>query len=247
MLCDIGPVRAACEQGGVEMFCPQCGNQLPDGSRFCGKCGAQIGGAAPAPGAPGTGPVVTPPKKGLDPKVKLGIIGAVAVIAVAAIIFGIVSCVSGGRGSAQSIADGVNSAFTKMVDGDFSSSAVTDGMNALIDLMPQEAINQELQDQGMTREDLTKQLSSQLGSLDQLSSVMSMVDISISTSVGDPLTADELEDVNDDLGKYGLTVTEGNRIVLTMGISALGQSQNQDMDEFCAVKIGGSWYLWGGI
>lgn len=25
------------------MFCPKCGNQLPDGSAFCGKCGAQLG------------------------------------------------------------------------------------------------------------------------------------------------------------------------------------------------------------
>lgn len=25
------------------MFCPQCGNQLLDGSAFCGKCGAQLG------------------------------------------------------------------------------------------------------------------------------------------------------------------------------------------------------------
>lgn len=24
------------------MFCPHCGNTLPDGSRFCGKCGAQL-------------------------------------------------------------------------------------------------------------------------------------------------------------------------------------------------------------
>lgn len=29
------------------MFCPNCGNQLPDGAQFCNKCGASIGGAAP--------------------------------------------------------------------------------------------------------------------------------------------------------------------------------------------------------
>lgn len=29
------------------MFCPVCGNQLPDGAQFCNKCGASIGGAAP--------------------------------------------------------------------------------------------------------------------------------------------------------------------------------------------------------
>ena len=25
------------------MFCPNCGNQLPDNSKFCGNCGSQIG------------------------------------------------------------------------------------------------------------------------------------------------------------------------------------------------------------
>ncbi|WP_455136422.1 zinc-ribbon domain-containing protein [Thermophilibacter sp.] len=45
------------------MFCPKCGAQVPDGTRFCPACGASLNPAgAPAggatPGAPG--PVVTP-------------------------------------------------------------------------------------------------------------------------------------------------------------------------------------------
>lgn len=45
------------------MFCPQCGNQLPDGSAFCGKCGTKLnapsqpaGGVSPAPGTTGARP-----------------------------------------------------------------------------------------------------------------------------------------------------------------------------------------------
>ena len=38
-------------------FCMNCGNQLPDGSRFCGNCGAQQGAAAPAAPAAATAPV----------------------------------------------------------------------------------------------------------------------------------------------------------------------------------------------
>lgn len=30
------------------MFCPNCGAQQPDGTRFCSNCGAQVGGGAPA-------------------------------------------------------------------------------------------------------------------------------------------------------------------------------------------------------
>lgn len=29
---------------GREMFCPKCGNGLPDGVKFCGKCGTRIEG-----------------------------------------------------------------------------------------------------------------------------------------------------------------------------------------------------------
>lgn len=231
------------------MFCPHCGNQLPDGSRFCGKCGAQLGGpAAPAAG-PATGPVVAgAPKKGLDPRVKLGIIVVAALAVVGAIVFGIVSCVrGGGHGSAQDVANGLNSAMTKMVDGDFSAESISGAMNDLIGLMPQKVVDQQLQEQGITREELSDQLESAMGvmNLEQVQSYMSMVDITISTSVGDPLTADDLSDINSELSAYGLTATEGNRLVMTMSMSALGQSQSQDVDTLCAVKIDGGWYLWG--
>lgn len=231
------------------MFCPHCGNQLPDGSKFCGKCGAQLGGAAPTPGPMTDGAVtVTPPKKGLGSRAKLGIIVVVALAVVGAIIFGVVSCVGGNaHASAQSVADSLDAAMSKMIDNDFSSEAITGAMNDLVDLMPEEAVNQELQEQGMTREDLTEQLQSSLGFADveQIQDYMSMVDMTADTSVGDPLSADELDDINDGLGEYGLTATEGNRLVMSMEVSAMGQTQSQDVDTMCAVKIDGSWYLWG--
>lgn len=42
------------------MFCPKCGSQVPDGTRFCPSCGAKLSAAAPTPGAPATGPATTP-------------------------------------------------------------------------------------------------------------------------------------------------------------------------------------------
>lgn len=233
------------------MFCPQCGAQLPDGSRFCGKCGAQIDGAASVPGGqPGAdGPVVTtPPKKGLDPRVKVGIIAVVAVAVVAAIIWGVVSCVGGGgRGSAQDVANGLTAAFDKIVDDNFSSDSINGAMDDLLDLMPQKVVEQELNDQGLTREELIDQMGGMMGIMDleQFQDYMSMLDVSISTSVSDPLSSDELASVNSALSPYGLTASEGNQLVMTMTVSALGQTQSQDLDTFCAVKIDGGWYLWG--
>ncbi|WP_418742245.1 zinc-ribbon domain-containing protein, partial [Enorma massiliensis] len=56
------------------MFCTQCGNQLPDDSRFCSRCGAPVGAptfasnqavsATPqtpsAPAAPAAAPAASP-------------------------------------------------------------------------------------------------------------------------------------------------------------------------------------------
>lgn len=42
------------------MFCPKCGNRLPDGSAFCGKCGTRLAAPAGAGGRPTAGP--TPSK-----------------------------------------------------------------------------------------------------------------------------------------------------------------------------------------
>ncbi len=43
------------------MFCPKCGNALPEGARFCTQCGAAIAAPAPAPTEPAPQPVPAPP------------------------------------------------------------------------------------------------------------------------------------------------------------------------------------------
>ena len=49
------------------MFCPKCGAQLPDGSRFCASCGSQIGGAPAPAAAPQAGYV--PPVQPIKPSI----------------------------------------------------------------------------------------------------------------------------------------------------------------------------------
>lgn len=44
------------------MFCPNCGKQTPDDSKFCESCGSILGGtAAPAQAAPPIAPAYNPP------------------------------------------------------------------------------------------------------------------------------------------------------------------------------------------
>ena len=71
------------------MFCPKCGSELRDGDAFCGKCGAKIGGDAPAsaaaPEAPSADTALAPepekPKKGRKP---LAVLAAAVVLLLAA-------------------------------------------------------------------------------------------------------------------------------------------------------------------
>ena len=77
------------------MFCPKCGNQQPDGTRFCGVCGAPLGApttGAPAGGAPTPGAFV-PPQQPFSPAGARGASGVnvygliAAVVAVLAVVF----------------------------------------------------------------------------------------------------------------------------------------------------------------
>lgn len=63
------------------MFCPNCGNKLPDGSRFCPECGK-----ATAPAQLGT-PPQTAPTVTLNAKTLLIAAGAVIVVLLALLIF----------------------------------------------------------------------------------------------------------------------------------------------------------------
>lgn len=97
------------------MFCPKCGRQLPDGTKFCGGCGAALNAGAPveapvnpvyaAPAAPVYAePVEAPVKEGAGSRIKnaLGgisskflMIGAIA-LAVILVAVLVVSLLSGG-------------------------------------------------------------------------------------------------------------------------------------------------------
>ncbi len=78
------------------MFCAKCGNQLPDGCRFCPKCGTPVGNGAPSPAAKpqAAGPAGNKPQKNKKSGAKKGWIAVLVValfllILAAAVFFGI--------------------------------------------------------------------------------------------------------------------------------------------------------------
>lgn len=87
------------------MFCPKCGNEVQEGSAFCGRCGAKIGAAAPsampmpASAAGGAAATAAVPKKGKGRYIVVAVV-AVIVVAVVAVL-----CMSifGGNGSGRAL------------------------------------------------------------------------------------------------------------------------------------------------
>jgi hypothetical protein len=78
-------------------FCTKCGSALTEGNNFCMACGAPIGAASAAPGAPSAGgaaapSAAVPPKSGGALKIILIVLGVfvgLGILAGAAVTFGI--------------------------------------------------------------------------------------------------------------------------------------------------------------
>ena len=69
------------------MFCPKCGNELPDTAAFCNACGATIEKKAPVagPAAPAASSVVKKSGASLNPK----LIGVIAAVILLVIVFAV--------------------------------------------------------------------------------------------------------------------------------------------------------------
>ena len=91
------------------MFCPNCGNVLPEGSAFCNKCGYQLN-AAPANQSsnqgnpPVNGKIVPPvqPNNSGNKKNKHGALKVIAAIVVLFFALGIAAAIFGGNSSSSS-------------------------------------------------------------------------------------------------------------------------------------------------
>ena len=72
------------------MFCPKCGQELPDGSKFCAACGAQLtpnaGNQAQPAGSAASPSTSYAPVAGAKKSHTPLIIGGIAVVAVAAVM-----------------------------------------------------------------------------------------------------------------------------------------------------------------
>lgn len=266
------------------MFCPHCGAQLPEGSAFCGNCGSPLAAAntaaqpaAPSQPAPGAQPVgayppSAPPQGpviagGQGPKrpfhvtrgMTIGVL-AVGVVAIVAIVLAVTGVFGGGkRGSAESVADSVESVYNDLLSSDLDSDAWARFSNGLVDLMHDDAVRAGMEQMGYdSEEEFGEDLGGALGSaMSYASGALDMVDLSIEVEVGDHMSASEISSMNDNLDYMGLDleIEDAYELEATMTATLLedfggyeaGETQSQNMGTtgLSAVEIDGSWYLWG--
>lgn len=128
------------------MFCPNCGQQIPDNSRFCGRCGAQLGGAQTQGGQPGVAPQqsfqqvsrysaqyqAVQPKKKSKVGIIIAIVAAVVVIAVAVfLITGLHKSDSSGNNASDSASSSGTSGSSN--SGSSASTNANDGTYEVAD------------------------------------------------------------------------------------------------------------------
>lgn len=271
------------------MFCPHCGAQLPDGSAFCGNCGSPLGAAnaaaqppAPSQPAPSAQPAAGQPAGTYPPNVPpqgpvvaggqgakrpfhvtrgmtIGVL-VVGVVAIVAIVLAVTGVFGGGkRGSAESVADSVESVYNDLLSSDLDSDAWARFSNGLVDLMHDDAVRAGMEQMGYdSEEELGEDLGGALGSaMSYASGALDMMDLSIEVEVGDHMSASEISSMNDNLDYMGLDleIEDAYELEATMTATLLEdfgtyeagetQSQNVGTTGLSAVEIDGSWYLWG--
>ena len=224
----------------------------------------QPGGAYYQGTAPQQGPVMPATKPAKRPfhvtrGMTIGIL-AVGVVAIVAIVLAVTGVFGGGgHGSAQAVADGVESAFTDLLESDLEGDDWERFGLAIVGLMPEEAVEVSIDEQGYdSREDFAEYIGESMGSsLSYASTYLDMVDLSFEIEVGSRLDSDEIDSMNDSLDALGVDLEVEEAYELEGSITATlledfggyeaGESESSDMGYIgmCAVKIGGSWYLWG--
>lgn len=175
------------------MYCPKCGQQIPDGSKFCAKCGADLrsaergkqdvgGGAAvvsasSAPGASSAGANgFSSTVSSLDSDdgnsasrrgiVKLVVLAAAAIVIVALAVMVITQCSASGSGTAQDVANSVAAAYTTMFE-NADNGGWRQGTKELLDLYPPDAVDAIVRHYGYASVDeLLDDYSSEFDSLE---------------------------------------------------------------------------------
>lgn len=268
-------------------FCGNCGKPLSQQPAGNAAPAAQPAGMPPAPAPqpgnvppapapqPGNEPPATPPdfnqQAPFDTKpakkpfqvtrgMTIGIL-AVAVVAVVAIVLAVTGVFGGGgagESSANGVADRLGGVYNNLLQSDFDSDAFESFGNGLLDLLPEQLVDGQLESMGYdSREEFSETLGQNYGyGMSYYSDDLSYMTIEIDVTLGDKLDGSRLYNVNTYLEQYGLEATDGYLLEATLtatltedynGFSAGEQQSQETSTGMAAIEIDGRWYLYEGV
>lgn len=239
-------------------YCPKCGQKIDSGAAFCGNCGLSLG----------TAPQPLPTPAPVQPASKLNVVNKkIAMVAVAAVLVVIALSFLGnllggksGRGTANDVAQTLEEPLNNVYASGLDDESLNTFAETLVDELPSEVVDTELQKSGMTKDEavgmVASQMSSSMGSMSSLKSYLDKMQIETSIKLTDELDSDAIDDINKKLEEYGLydSVTEGYKIGADVTVTALedlpalskGETKTNSVSNLGAeaIKVDGRWYLW---
>ena len=233
------------------MFCPNCGAQIQDGSKFCGMCGRPLTSLS--------GVQERPPRKS-NVGVIVGIVAA-AIIVVAVGVFAVTRFLNvqapsegltSGYATAQEVADEIGRTTEATFDSFINANGEVDmeqfvsSVEHIYDMLPPNTVDGVLAAGGFTREGLRDSLMEQSEKLDYVASYFNNVDYVFSVTLGDELTSDELSELAATLREAGETsdVVSARHLNVDCTMSVNGEESSTQIDGNYVVQIGNTWYAW---
>ena len=207
------------------MFCPKCGTQIDDDSRFCGKCGAAVSAAGSVYAKTNVPETVAAPAPSRRLSGKAKVIGVI----VAALVVALLGCWIFGVFGGNEQEDVVDQFIDSMFDAD---------AQGIVDTIPDELMNVLLEEADCTERELVDQLQEVLDYAFEY--MPEGIKISHRIDETEELRGEDLEEVKRQYAEMGVEVTAAKSVEVELTASAMGMSESIEI-EVGLIKIGGTW------
>ena len=212
------------------MFCGKCGAQNPDGAAFCKECGEKLEAVGVDTGVD-TAPVVS--AKAADSSKRNKIIGIAAVAILAVVILVAALMMFGKKGY-------------KAIVKQYMEAVLDLDVDKMLDLLPDEVVNELLDEEGV--EDIAELLSDSdfTESLDLAKSMLDSVDLSYEIVDISDMSAKDIEELQDDFDDedIDLEISDGKQVTVDILLKR-DEFETTKTLELQVIKVNGSWRVSG--
>lgn len=207
------------------MFCGKCGAKNADDAMFCKECGAQL--SAVKKDAEETGSVVVTSSQENERNKKVGIIAAVVVVALVAVL---AIALFGGRSYKSTV--------KKYLNASFKADAET-----IVELIPEEMIDYMLDEYGYDEDEfdeMVEELEEELQ--DVMDYLGDDVKFSYEIKSAKDVSDDDLSELQEEYEEVDVEVSAAKTVKVKLKIESDDFDESTTM-EISVIKVGRSWYL----